>query len=164
MAKAHKELKPSDVTVIVDTREQRPFDLSPLKMIGGTLATGDYSVVGLQHEIAIERKSLSDLLGCIGQERERFDREIKRLLGYPVRCVIVESTWQALHEGKWRCQVRPEAALGSVYGWIAHGVPFVFAGDAKEAGLAASRILFIAARRRFYELQSFYGDGLKISS
>ncbi len=164
MARAHKELKPSDVTVIVDTREQRPFDLSPLKMISGTLPTGDYSVVGLQQEIAIERKSLSDLLGCIGQERERFEREIKRLQAYPCRAVIVEATWHQLHEGKWRAHVRAEAAIGSVYGWIASGVPFVFAGDSKAAALAASRILFIAARRRFYELQSFYGDGLKISS
>ena len=38
------ELQPADVTAIVDTREQLPLDLSPLRVERGTLATGDYSV------------------------------------------------------------------------------------------------------------------------
>lgn len=160
--RARKELRPSDITVIVDTREQRPWDLAPLKMIEGTLSTGDYSVVGLQNEIVLERKSLGDLLGCIGGERERFEREIKRMQAYPCRAVIVEASWADLHAGKWRQKVKVESAVGSVYGWIAAGVPFVFADSVRGAGLAASRILFIAARRRFYELGAFY-DGLKIS-
>ena len=79
------ELKPSAVVAVVDTREQCPLDLSPLTTVVGTLATGDYSVKGLVDVVAIERKSLSDLLGCIGQSRERFDKEIMRLLGYPCR-------------------------------------------------------------------------------
>jgi hypothetical protein len=34
----------------------------------------------LEHVVAIERKSLGDLIGCIGVERERFDRVVQRLL------------------------------------------------------------------------------------
>lgn len=162
MTRAHKELKPSDIVAIVDTREQRPWSLSPLKSIRGTLPTGDYSVMGLTNEIAIERKSLSDLLGCIGTHRDRFDDEVKRLLAYPTRCLIVECTWEEFTAGNWRSKISPSAAMGSVLGWIATGIPILFAGGASEASECAARILFIAARRRFYELGSFY-EGLKIS-
>jgi len=60
------ELKLENITAICDTREQRPLNLAPLQVVTGTLATGDYSVQGLENIVAIERKSLSDLLGCVG--------------------------------------------------------------------------------------------------
>jgi DNA excision repair protein ERCC-4 len=151
-----KTLEPTDITAVIDTREQRPLDLSPLKSIPGTLVTGDYSVLGLEQEIAIERKSLSDLLGCIGKERERFDKEIKRLIGYPVRALVVEASWSEIEAGMWltqgRCQVLPQTALGSLLGWIAYGVPVIMAGSHQQASLYVSRMLFIAARRRWHQL------------
>ena len=64
------ELRPDQVTAIIDNREQLPLDLSPLQTVAGTLATADYSVRGLETVVAVERKSLSDMLGCIGQHRE----------------------------------------------------------------------------------------------
>ncbi len=148
------ELKPDQVTAIQDTREQFPLDLAPLAVEVGTLTTGDYSVRGLEDFVAIERKSLSDLLGCVGQARERFDREILRLLAYPTRALVIEATWQDLEQGGWRSQVTPQAAIGSVLGWIAQGVPVVMAGDHARAGRYVSRLLFIAARRRWRELRS----------
>lgn len=134
------DLEPSAVVAIVDTREQLPLDLSPLSTISGTLTTGDYSIRGLEQHVAIERKSLPDLIGCVGQERERFDREIVRLLAYPVRGVVVEAPWSALEAGDWRSKVTPAAATGSVLGWIAQGVPFIFAGTRDAAARAVSRM------------------------
>lgn len=64
--KLPSELKPEQVTAIIDNREQLPFDLSPLRTEAGTLATGDYSLKGLERRIAIERKSLSDYVSCCG--------------------------------------------------------------------------------------------------
>jgi ERCC4-type nuclease len=145
------ELRPEQVTAIIDTREQLPLDLSPLPTVAGTLATGDYSVKGLETIVAVERKSLSDLLGCIGQHRERFDREIQRLLAYPTRAIVVEAAWADLERGEWRSQITPSAAIGSVLGWIAAGVPIIMAGDHGRAGRYVSRLLFTAARRRWRE-------------
>ncbi len=145
------DIRPEQVTAIVDTREQLPLDLSPLQTTAGTLATGDYSIVGLENVVAVERKSISDLLGCIGGERERFDREVQRLLAYPCRCIIVEATWADLEAGQWRSKVTPAAAIGSILGWISAGVPIVMAGDHARAGRYVSRLLFIAARRRWRE-------------
>ena len=116
--------------------------------------TGDYSVVGLQHVVSIERKGLSDLLGCIGSGRERFDREVQRLLAYPVRALVVESTWPELERGDWQSKITPAAALGSCLGWIAEGLPIVMAGDHARAGRFVSRLLFTAARRRWQEARA----------
>jgi ERCC4-type nuclease len=145
------ELKPEMVTAIRDTREQIPLDLSPLLTVPGTLATGDYSLLGLEHVVAIERKGLSDLLACVGGERERFDREVQRLLAYPVRCLVVEATWPEIEAGGWRSKITPQAVMGSLLGWIAAGLPILMAGDHARAGRYVSRLLFIAARRRWRE-------------
>ena len=149
--KVPAELKPEQVIAIVDTREQHPLELSPLQVTAGTLATGDYSVRGLEHVVAIERKSLSDLIACVGRERERFDREIQRLLAFPTRAIVVESTWAEIEMGQWRGNVTPQSAMGSLVGWIAAGVPIVMASDHRRAGQFVSRMLFIAARRRWRE-------------
>ncbi len=152
------ELPPESVVAIVDTREQLPLDLSPLQTVSGTLPTGDYSVLGLESVIAVERKSLGDLLSCIGTERERFEREVQRLLAYPTRCLVIESTWPQLEAGEWRSKITPAAAIGSVLGWIAMGLPIVMAGDHQRAGRYVSRLLYIAARRRWREARSLVGS------
>jgi ERCC4-type nuclease len=145
------ELRPEWVTAVVDTREQRPLDLTPLPTVTKTLVTGDYSVQGLQSIIAVERKSLPDLLGCVGGQRGRFDREVQRLLAYPVRALVVEATWLEIEAGGWKSKVTPAAVLGSLLGWIGHGLPVVMAEDHERAGRFVSRLLLIAARRRWRE-------------
>ena len=79
--------------IIIDSREQHPFDFQGPTQIG-TLATGDYSIVGLEHLLAVERKSLDDLLACIGHERDRFKRELQRLRAYRFRMLVIEATAQ----------------------------------------------------------------------
>jgi hypothetical protein len=40
-------------------------------------------VAGLEELFVIERQSIADLVGCcIGESRERFERELHRLRGY----------------------------------------------------------------------------------
>jgi len=150
------EPRAEQVTTIVDTREQTPLDLAPLQTTAGTLPTGDYSVLGLESIIAIERKSLGDMLACIGGERERFDREVQRLLAYPVRALVIESTWQEFEAGGWRSKVKPTSAIGSLLGWSALGLPVVMAGTHQQAGRYVSRLLYIAARRRWREARALF--------
>lgn len=151
------DLRPEDVVAVIDTREQLPLDLSPLQAVTGTLTTGDYSVRGLEHLIAIERKGRDDLLSCVGQERERFDREIQRLLAYPCRALIIESSWPELESGAWRSRVSPNAVVSSVLGWMAAGIPVALVGDHDRAGKYVAKLLFIAARRRWRELRALAG-------
>ncbi|MEX0938535.1 MAG: ERCC4 domain-containing protein [Pirellulales bacterium] len=148
------DLRPEHVTAIVDTREQHPFELAPLASIVAGLTAGDYSILGLEHLVAIERKSLPDLIGCCGVERERFERELQRLLAYPTRCVVVEASWADIQAGGWRSNLTPKSATGSVLAWIGSGVPFLFAGDRQAAQQATARLLYLAARRRWRELRA----------
>lgn len=157
-----RTIEPSDLTAIIDTREQLPLDLSPLRSERGTLQTGDYSLAGLTHIVAVERKSLADLIACVGQERERFEKEIQRLLAYETRAIVVEASFAQLEMGGWRSKVTPAAAVGSVLGWIAAGVPVVFAGNREAAARQVSRLLYITARRRWRELQSMC-SGLRLA-
>jgi len=148
------ELKPESVVAICDTREQQPLDLAPLRTVSGTLDTGDYSLQGCEHIVRIERKSLSDLIGCVGRERDRFDREVQRLLAYPVKVLVVESSWPDIEQGDWRGSVRPEQVIGSLLGWQAAGLGVHLVGDHQRAGKHAARLLYTVARRRYRELRS----------
>lgn len=158
------ELPRENVVAIVDTREQWPLDLGPLQSVPGTLTTGDYSVRGLENIVALERKSLEDLIACVGTERERFDREVMRLIAYPVRALLVESTWLDIENGGWRSRVSPASAVGSLLGWIAAGLPVVMCGDHDRAGKFAARILYTAAKRRWREARALLGDGAEVST
>lgn len=155
------ELPIEAVTALQDSREQLPLCLEPLRVQVATLATGDYSVKGLENIVAIERKSQSDLLACIGQERERFDREVIRLLAYPVRALVVESTWSELEAGQWRSKITPAAAIGSCIGWIAGGLPIIMAADHARAGRYVAKLLYTAARRRWRENRSLLAGVLE---
>jgi DNA excision repair protein ERCC-4 len=157
-----KDLTPEQITAICDTREQKPFDLSPIRTVRDTLSTGDYSVVGLTSFIALERKSLDDLVMCVGTERERFEKEIQRLLAYETRGIIVEASWKQLEDGGWRSRVPPKAVVGSVLSWIARGIPILMAGDRDRAARMCGHLLFLAARRRWRELQSF-SDSVEVA-
>lgn len=148
-------LKPELITAIVDSREQTPLNLSPLQVERGTLTTGDYSIKGLENIVSVERKSLQDMIGCIGSGRERFEREIMRLLAYPCRALVIESEWRAIELGGWRGSIKPAQATGSILGWIAAGIPVVLAGNHEQAGRIVSRMLIIAARRRWDEARTF---------
>jgi hypothetical protein len=78
--------------IIVDSREQKPFDFKEHTILNSKLEYGDYSLHP-NNKLAIERKSLSDLYGTLSGGRERFEREIQKaqkLEGYIV--VVVEST------------------------------------------------------------------------
>ena len=101
--------------VIVDSREQAPFSFRGPRYEGvtvevGTLGVGDYSLAGLADKVAVERKELSDLVACLGRERERFERELARGAALDAFCVVVEASWADLAGGKYRSRLNPHAA------------------------------------------------------
>jgi DNA excision repair protein ERCC-4 len=159
-ARPHADLRPVDVTALIDTREQAPLDLL-LPTERGTLACGDYSVRGLTDFVCVERKSTPDLLMCVGRERDRFEACVKRMQAYEVRVLVIEATWGTIELGQWRSQLKPSHVKGALYSWMEH-VSVVLAGDRLSAAAIVSGILFSAARKRWRQLQAFC-DSLKIA-
>ncbi len=123
--------------IIVDTREQTPFTFQgypEVEVIAGSLSAGDYSLAGLETIVAIERKSLPDLVQCLGRERERFERELERLRGYEAASVVVESPLADLVAGNCRSALNPKAAYESVVAFMArHRISFYFATNRRGA-------------------------------
>lgn len=152
-----KTLEPKDVTPIVDTREQTPVCLDPLGPAeSGTLQTGDYTVKGLEDFIRIERKSLPDFWGCVGHERDRFNLEMGRMMGFPSAHLVIEGTiWdlenQDRGDGK-KSKVSSSAAIGSLCRWsVSNKVQIHFVGTHERAGVWIARLLWVAAKKRWEE-------------
>jgi ERCC4-type nuclease len=76
-------------TILIDTREQTPLEFMHLPCERGTLQSGDYSIAGLEHDFAIERKSIPDLCGSLTRGRERFERELHRLRGFSFSRILI---------------------------------------------------------------------------
>lgn len=144
------EFSPCDATFIVDTREQRPWDLESLGLsfVNAGLNTGDYSIKGYENSLTIERKSLDDIVGCCGKSRERFEKELHRMLKFTARAVVIEAPWVALEAGRWRSRIKPQSVTGSIIGWMQWGIPFFFASSEQEAAKWAVRFMLIYFKRR----------------
>lgn len=124
-------------TIIIDTREQRPFLFTKypcaIKRVG--LKQGDYSVEGLEDRIAIERKSLSDLVGTLTQGRDRFYRELDRLKDYDFVAIVIEATYRQVAHGPYAfSRAKPYSIIRTLHSiQQKRGVQVIFAGDAAHA-------------------------------
>ncbi len=139
------------LTAVVDSREQTPWDLAPMTMETDGLSVGDYSVRGLESIVAIERKSLADFVGCCGGERNRFQKELDRLGGWPVNAIVIEANWADLELGQWRSKLSAKQVQASFCSWIAQGHRIILGRDHATAASIARAILFYAARYRVRE-------------
>jgi DNA excision repair protein ERCC-4 len=134
-------------TVVIDTREQTPLAFERLRSTPGTLQSGDYSAVGLEETIAIERKSIPDLVGCCGTDRDRFLRECHRLRGMRFKRLLVIGSRQEVQEHQYRSQVAPSAVLGTLAMLEArYDLPVVFASTPEEAAELVERWIYYTAR------------------
>ena len=129
-------------TIIVDSREQRPLVFPDDAIIVKALMSGDYSLDGFEHRIAIERKSINDLFSVIGNGRERFERELERLAKLERACIVVEGNLADVLEGARWSKVYPKAAVGSLFSWwVKYGVAPIFAGNRLLAAATVRKIL-----------------------
>ncbi|MBN2024390.1 MAG: ERCC4 domain-containing protein [Pirellulales bacterium] len=140
--------------ILIDTREQRPwnFDGCTVERVG--LATGDYSLAGHVEPpegIIIERKAPRDLAACMTWNRARFVRELERLAAYRVAYIIVEATLLGFATSDRYSNTQPRARVGSLVAWMHRypGVHWIFAGNREAAARIAVHIFerFIIERR-----------------
>lgn len=144
--KQKKTLDYSDVTAITDSREQQPLNLSPLKTIVKGLKTGDYAVEGYETAITVEVKQLDDFISCCSWGRERFERELERMLLYKWRLIVIKSSWHDILLKRYRSQMVPNAVLGSAMKFAGrYNVSIVMAEDHNTASTLVARFLWVAA-------------------
>ena len=147
-------LRPEAVIVLTDTREQSPFDLSPLRQESATLTSGDYVLAADPTYAVVERKSGPDLLACIGRERSRFEKELARLKGFSHRTIVVETGWDGLLNDT-RTRLTQEQITGTIAAWHARYCGFMFASTREFAQDFTRRFLFNCARKLWAQGEAF---------
>lgn len=162
---AYRQLVICPFTVVIDSREQLPYEFSGMTdaktsdalvvpVTSKGLPSGDYSLDGYESAIAIERKSLEDLYGSVTHGRERFEREIGRLNeGYKFAAVVIEASHdEILHPEKydpaWSNRTKPASVEGTVVAWSIR-YPRVHWWPCGSRGGAEERVFRVL--KRFWE-------------
>ena len=125
-----KPAKPSPFTILVDSREQKPYRFSNLwtgkagvsqKLEVTTkevlLETGDYGIDGLPW-VVIERKSKSDLYSSISKRRQNFEERLERMSVFTLAEVVVESEWSEIWTNPPRfTKFNPKSLTRTILAW-----------------------------------------------
>jgi ERCC4-type nuclease len=140
--KRHGKMKP-EITIIQDTREQKPLKFSHQcikEVVVKKLDEGDYGAEtgdGLRLPLVFERKSINDLWGSLTQNYDRFREEIIRAREEGVELVvIVEGTLSRVMQGNSYSD-RPASSLLAQIFYLRprYGLETVFCTDPGEASL-----------------------------
>ncbi len=91
------QLKVPRPVLLVDTREQNPFDCSRfVRWFAGiekkALKLGDYSVAGQEDLCVVERKDLPELVHSFTVERSVFVHRLRQMARYPHRLLVITAS------------------------------------------------------------------------
>ena len=132
------------MNILADTREPDPHPWAKYLLDGwmlerGTLETGDLALAMLPEAGVVERKTPSDMAGCIGNGRERFERELRRGRYAGRMIVVIEGTLSDVAVAARG--IHPNAVVGTLAAWTRRYCPFVFCGSERLAADFAFRFL-----------------------
>jgi len=129
-----------EIVVAIDTREQKPYRFARSEV--KTLVSGDYSIVGLEERIAIERKTKEDAYSSLGQGRARFERELQRLSRFDYAAIVIETSLPDFLRAPAFSRMNPKAAAGSIVAWsVKYRVCVFFAGDRPHGNALTRQLL-----------------------
>lgn len=140
-----------DFTIIVDTREQQPWEFDHFTTANKKLDTGDYSIDGLQHLLAIERKkSVSEFANNIVESRFKdvvmrlsqlkysfllLEFDLEDIMIYPIGSTVPKRMWDKI-------KISPTFLLKNILELqIKHNIIVYFCGDSTNAEKMAEYIL-----------------------
>lgn len=148
------------LVVVVDTREQLPYDFAAINVpsVRGKLDAGDYSLLGAESSFACERKELGDLVSTIISDRARFIRELERARTFDFFAIVIEATleevlayrppasaavWTRLSEAQIASQ--PRSVVNSLNTFmVEYGVHVLYAS--RDRNVCRSLVLRLAER------------------
>ena len=159
-----------ELHVLVDTREPKKgkrghysFSAFPeVRRERRYLDVGDFSLGGLAPDglpwsdsITIERKTMSDLLGSISKNRNRFRRMWERSYAHTHRYLLIEGSWDDLVAGRYRSNMSPHSADATLHMWAGrYEFEIVWVKGPEEGQKEVCRIL----RKFRRETETMYGE------
>jgi len=144
-------MKNEDFTIIVDTREQQPWEFEHYAVAHRKLDTGDYSIEGLEELLGIERKkSVSEFANNITESRFKdvvmrmsqlrysfllLEFDLNDILIYPIGSTVPKRMWDKI-------KISPAFILKHILELqLNHNIKVVFCGDSDNARKMAEHIL-----------------------
>jgi DNA excision repair protein ERCC-4 len=88
-------MKTFEYIIVVDTREQKPLWEGD-DIVTHKLDVGDYSILGLENKICIERKSCGDLYQTLTIGMKRFKDELERARQLDYFAIMVEGSFEKI--------------------------------------------------------------------
>jgi hypothetical protein len=133
----------NEFTIIIDTREQKPWEFSNHATANHKLDTGDYSIQGLESILAIERKrNISEFANNITESRftdvvDRlsktkysfilFEFDMKDVMNYPIGSNIPKRLWNKI-------RISPAFIIKHIVDLqVEHNIKIIFCGDSSNA-------------------------------
>jgi ERCC4-type nuclease len=155
-------------TVAVDSREQLPYAWEGVACQKVTLAAGDYSIVGMERVVCVERKSFADFYGCLTDARERFENALHRMAAVRYPLVVIEASMSdlltpytyAASGGMELCsQLSPLVAQNSLLSWgCRYRIPMLLCGERSAAARMTLQHLDVVWRLEREDAQQLKRD------
>ena len=130
------------ITILYDDRERKPWNFHEPRFFvfkRVRLKTADYTILGYENKIAIEKKAdLHEFITDIsGKYRNTFKRFLERLSTYPTKCIVIEDSFSNIDKVIRTIKgtaITPE----SVYYWVTlitikYKIPVLFIGKGKQS-------------------------------
>jgi ERCC4-type nuclease len=125
--------------VLVDTREKSPFEFRRFpnwiaEEKRQKLNIGDYSVEGMEDSLSLERKTLSDLITTLIQQRPRFFKLCEKMSQYRWRALFIQASYEDVKSpyGEYT-YAHPNAVSGTLDALEArYGIPVIYTSRYKE--------------------------------
>jgi ERCC4-type nuclease len=114
------QLRVPPAVLLVDSREQDPFDFEPYgrwfsAIKKAPLKLGDYAIEGMEDRCVVERKSLSDLVKSLTQDRAVFVRRLRLMAEYPDRLLVVDAPMSKVRARYEHSAVNPNQITQSLH-------------------------------------------------
>jgi len=130
-------------TIIIDSREQKPYTFRGLETITSGMIVGDYTVLGKEQYI-IERKATPlEIHGNFTKGRERFYNELNRAIDSNIKMLILmEFSLADLHKKTRYARINAQMLVNTLTSInLKYGFPYVFAGTRSQAQWFANKFL-----------------------
>jgi hypothetical protein len=106
-------------TVVIDSQEHRGYRFERFSnwfagAIHKRLPIGDYTLLGMEEEVIVERKTVPDLVNSIIQDRKDFIEKCERLSKFRKKCLVVEGSLNDVKTPYEDSQAHPNAVFGSL--------------------------------------------------
>jgi len=141
----------NEFTIIIDTREQQPWDFPEHTVAHKKLDAGDYSIEGLENILAIERKkSVNEIANNIVESRFKdailrlsqhkysfllLEFDIENVLNYPIGSNLPKRLWD-------KVKITPAFLMKHIVDWqIVHNIKVIFCGSSSNAEKVAQYLL-----------------------